>query len=87
VGGILEGMGVNPSMLGVNPSILGVNLSIMRVFPLKIGNVFAKFHRKNSNLLLITTMQLTKKKKSYQSAYSNYSFSPSSLPVFTLNYL
>jgi hypothetical protein len=42
VGGILDGMGVNPCMLDVNPSILGVNLSIMRLFPLKIGNVFEK---------------------------------------------
>jgi hypothetical protein len=33
---------VNPCMLDVNPSILGVNLSIMRLFPLKIGNVFEK---------------------------------------------
>jgi hypothetical protein len=45
---------------------------------IKIGNVLAKFDRKNFNLLLIlTTMQFTKR-SCYQLAYSNYSFSPSS---------
>ena len=95
VGGILEGMGVNPSilgvnpsMLGVNPSILGVKLSIMRLFPLKIGNVFAKFWSKKFHFAPYLNDDAVEEKELLPvSLLELFSFSPfsssSSLPVAT----